>query len=468
VVSRRFKIPEEKLDGLPATQVGHSNLNEGIMQNTFQGNLLTFQQAEAGLLDPQKLSSANGIESTELSNSKLGTNVSSKERTSFEAACSEAVNKKGLLPRGQNLDSPSSSSEEKNTDPKKTVGTGGANDADETNPAATAISENFSLKLYRMLEEAETEGDDEIVSFLPDGRSFAIHKPKQFESEIMPKYFTTSRMSSFQRQLNLYGFRRITDGREKGGYFHESFVKGKKMQCKKIKRKKSTVKSNQSLLGLGGMQTGTVNPYEQQGLIVQQALAAERGRLDPSLNHGQTLPGLFMNGMLDSASWPGTSHASATNQAMAALLSQQQLQEQTTVNQLLFQQLQQRQLMDELERRDIQRPSTNPGTYRNQELLIQQALAETSRLESTLNLTHIRQSAASNNGMLSSSASGWSSVMPSVDTTTSEPTGNQSMAALLDLQQQQQQQQVMPTQRMLQQLHLIRRELLLQDQNKRF
>jgi hypothetical protein len=34
------------------------------------------------------------------------------------------------------------------------------------------------------------------------------------------------------------GFRRITDGRDKGGYFHEFFLKGRKGLCKKIKRKK--------------------------------------------------------------------------------------------------------------------------------------------------------------------------------------------------------------------------------------
>ena len=55
----------------------------------------------------------------------------------------------------------------------------------------------------------------------PSGRAFCIHRPRRFISDIMPRYFSTTRMSSFQRQLNLYGFRRITEGRDKGGYFHE-------------------------------------------------------------------------------------------------------------------------------------------------------------------------------------------------------------------------------------------------------
>jgi hypothetical protein len=59
-------------------------------------------------------------------------------------------------------------------------------------------ADTFPFKLYRMLEEAETDGRQAIVSFNEKGRCFIIHKPKEFVDEIMPKYFTTSRMSSFQ------------------------------------------------------------------------------------------------------------------------------------------------------------------------------------------------------------------------------------------------------------------------------
>ena len=66
-----------------------------------------------------------------------------------------------------------------------------------------ASIEPFPSKLYRMIEEAEKDGQDDIVSFFPHGRAFAIHKPRVFISQLMPKFFSTSRMSSFQRQLNL-------------------------------------------------------------------------------------------------------------------------------------------------------------------------------------------------------------------------------------------------------------------------
>lgn len=100
-----------------------------------------------------------------------------------------------------------------------------------------ANNESFPHKLYRMLFEAEKDGHDGIVSFLPSGRGFTIHKPKDFVEKLMPKYFTTRRIASFQRQLNLYGFRRISEGKEKGAYFHKDFVKGKRNRVQKIKRK---------------------------------------------------------------------------------------------------------------------------------------------------------------------------------------------------------------------------------------
>jgi HSF-type DNA-binding len=41
------------------------------------------------------------------------------------------------------------------------------------------------------------------------------------------RYFNQSKLTSFQRQLNLYGFNRLTQGRDRGGYYHEYFLRGK-------------------------------------------------------------------------------------------------------------------------------------------------------------------------------------------------------------------------------------------------
>jgi HSF-type DNA-binding len=100
------------------------------------------------------------------------------------------------------------------------------------------VTEPFPEKLHRMLDGVEREGLTDIVSFFPHGRAFAIHKPRRFVTEVMPRYFRQSRLTSFQRQLNLYGFRRISQGPDNGGYYHELFLKGRIGLCVNMKRVK--------------------------------------------------------------------------------------------------------------------------------------------------------------------------------------------------------------------------------------
>jgi HSF-type DNA-binding len=81
------------------------------------------------------------------------------------------------------------------------------------------VAEPFPEKLYRMLETCEQEGITDVVSFSVHGTTFAIHKPKRFTSEVMTRFFKQSKLTSFQRQLNLYGFKRISTGPDNGAYW---------------------------------------------------------------------------------------------------------------------------------------------------------------------------------------------------------------------------------------------------------
>jgi hypothetical protein len=163
-----------------------------------------------------------------------------------------------------------------------------------------------------MLDEAEKEGKEDLVSFLSHERAFAIHKPRYFVSEIMPRYFTTSRMSSFQRQLNLYGFRRITEGHER----LLSFVflnRPKEQVCKNIKRKKQNVNVPPNLFdgasrGLGPphiMAGAKVHPYHassSQNLLLQQAL--HRNALLERQGMAATANTNMLRGTGTSGGWP--------------------------------------------------------------------------------------------------------------------------------------------------------------------
>ncbi len=96
----------------------------------------------------------------------------------------------------------------------------------------------FPLKLHALLDTIEADGHADVISWQPHGRSFRVHKTKEFVDTIMPRYFRQSKLTSFQRQLNLYGFARITRGRDKGGYYHELFMRGKLFLANRIKRSK--------------------------------------------------------------------------------------------------------------------------------------------------------------------------------------------------------------------------------------
>ena len=76
-----------------------------------------------------------------------------------------------------------------------------------------------------MLEDAENEGFAHIISWIPGGHGFKVHDSVKFTALVLPKYFDQKHFKSFQRQLHIYSFERITVGCNRGAYRHELFVR---------------------------------------------------------------------------------------------------------------------------------------------------------------------------------------------------------------------------------------------------
>ena len=89
--------------------------------------------------------------------------------------------------------------------------------------------ELFPVKLHKIIEYCESYGFSSIISWMPHGRSFKINNEGAFISKVMPHFFYQSKMSSFTRQLRMYGFHKIKgkSNVDRGAYFHELFLRSR-------------------------------------------------------------------------------------------------------------------------------------------------------------------------------------------------------------------------------------------------
>jgi len=88
------------------------------------------------------------------------------------------------------------------------------------------LRQPFPVKVYEMLENADKKQFSHAVSWNPQGTGFMVHDKNSFTKLIVPDYFNLTKYKSFQRQLSLYGFQRVTVGPNKGLRYHEKLRRG--------------------------------------------------------------------------------------------------------------------------------------------------------------------------------------------------------------------------------------------------
>jgi hypothetical protein len=93
----------------------------------------------------------------------------------------------------------------------------------------------LTFKLMEVLDRSDLL---DIICWMPHGRAFIVKKPKLFAVDILPRFFKQTKYLSFTRQLNLWGFKRITKGLDGGAYYHELFLRGRPYLAMRMKRHK--------------------------------------------------------------------------------------------------------------------------------------------------------------------------------------------------------------------------------------
>jgi len=134
----------------------------------------------------------------------------------------------------------------------------------------------FPWRVQEMLSDSYSQGWSDVVSWLPDGKAFKVHNVPRFVAEILPIYFKQSKYKSFQRQLNLWGFDRVTTtGAEKGAYRHPHFLRDDPSLCDRLTRQKAVRKSStskrhrSSAAGKEPHATSTAWPHETPHVVVK-------------------------------------------------------------------------------------------------------------------------------------------------------------------------------------------------------
>lgn len=119
-----------------------------------------------------------------------------------------------------------------------------------------------------------------VISWLPHGRAWVIHDKDEF-IKVSRSHFHFTKYESFIRQVNAWGFKRVTRGKDVNSYYHEKFLRGMPHLVQSIKRNKAAASPSK--------QQSYYTPVESGSVVEGVALSLRRDPDFYALNESKPL-----------------------------------------------------------------------------------------------------------------------------------------------------------------------------------